>query len=170
MNCEIERFIARATTKKTERGKMKRILLLLILTSNLTCYSQTQAEMNKEQSIGHKTANIELNKSHYTKAYIEKDSTIWIPQNISSEIKIFGYQSKDTLSTKMILLSAYTNDVENNPYKCKYGAYYHTQSMDDLELKYLSTENQFMKIAILKKGKLIDTVFMKKKFFEFSEE
>jgi hypothetical protein len=42
--------------------------------------------------------------------------------------------------------------------------------MDDLILKYLSTENQFMKIAVLKKGILVDTVYMEEKWFEFSEE
>jgi hypothetical protein len=70
----------------------------------------------------------------------------------------------------MILISVLTKDVESNPYNCKYGSYYHTQSMDDLILKYLSTENKFMKIAVLKKGILVDTVYMEEKWFEFSEE
>nr|WP_246124494.1 MULTISPECIES: lysozyme inhibitor LprI family protein [Bizionia] len=112
----------------------------------------------------------ELDPTYYSKAYIEKDSTIWIPQNINSEIKIFGYQEKDSLSKKLILISVFTKDVEDNPYNCKYGSYYHTQSMNNIKLKYLSTENEFMKIAILKKGTLIDTVYMEKKWFEFSEE
>jgi len=251
--------------KKQNAEKMNRILLILFLTFNLTCFSQTQSEMNKESSNEYKKVDIELNnvyqkilfeyksdstfidrlkkaqriwityrdaelemkfpadnkqaeygsvypmcvslylkeltenrienlkvwlsgieegdvcvgsvkskyeldQNDYSKAYIEKDSTIWIPQNINSEIRIFGFQSKDILSKKMILISVFTKDVENNPYDCKYGSYYHTQSMDDLVLKYLSTENQFMKIAILKKGTLIDTVYMEKKWFEFSEE
>lgn len=112
----------------------------------------------------------ELDPTHNSKAYIEKDSTIWIPQSINRDHKIFGYQEKNSSSKKLILISVFTKDVENNPCDCEYGSYYHTQSMGDFKLKYLSTENEFMKIDILKKGKSIDTVYMETKWFEFDEE
>ena len=112
----------------------------------------------------------ELDQMHYSKAYIEKDSTIWIPQSMKSEHRIFGYKDKNVSSEKLILVSVFTKDVENNPFKCKYGSYYHTQSMNDLVLKYLKTENDFMKIAILKEGRTIDVVYMEKKWFEFDKE
>ena len=40
---------------------MNRILLILFLTFNLTCFSQTQSEMNKESSNEYKKVDIELN-------------------------------------------------------------------------------------------------------------
>lgn len=42
--------------------------------------------------------------------------------------------------------------------------------MGNFKLKYLSTENEFMKIAILKKGKLIGIVYMETKWLEPDEE
>ncbi|WP_375238091.1 lysozyme inhibitor LprI family protein [Aurantibacter sp.] len=119
-----------------------------------------------EGSMALKQELIEINPS---RAYIEKDSTIWIPENIHSELKIFGYQDKNIESKKMILISVFTNDVENNPYNCEYGSYYHTQSMSDIVLKYLSTQEVFMEVAVLKKGKLLGKVYMDKKWFVFEE-
>jgi uncharacterized protein YecT (DUF1311 family) len=116
-----------------------------------------------------KLKQLELIVIKPSKVYIEKDSTIWVPENIHSELKIFGYQYKNIESKKMILISVFTNDVENNPYNCEYGSYYHTQSMSDMVLKYLSTQEMFMEIAVLKKGKLLGNVYMEKKWFVFEE-
>ena len=136
---------------------MRKLIIFAILTLTFNCFSQTQDKS-------------ELDSISNSKAYIEKDSIIWIPQGINREYKIFGYKEQNILSQKLILISVFTKDVENNPCDCKYGSYYHTQSMDDLRLKYLATENEFMGIAILKKGKILDTVYMEKKWFEFDEE
>ena len=164
-----------AENKQTEYGSVYPMcvsLFLKELTKNRIEHLKVWLNGIEEGDVcvGSVKSKYELDKNYYSKAYIEKDSTIWIPQNINSEIKIFGFKSKDSLSKKMILISVLTKDVESNPYNCKYGSYYHTQSMDDLILKYLSTENQFMKIAVLKKGILVDTVYMEEKWFEFSEE
>jgi len=112
----------------------------------------------------------ELDQIYYSKAYVEKDNTIWIPQNMKSEHRIFGYKNENVLSEKLILVSVFTKDVENNPFNCKYGSYYHTQSMNDLVLKYLEKGKDFMKVAIIKNGKIIDKVYMEKKWFEFAKE
>jgi uncharacterized protein YecT (DUF1311 family) len=112
----------------------------------------------------------ELKQLNDSKAYIEQDSIIWIHQNMNSEHRIFGYENKNILSKKLILISVFTKDVQNNPFNCKYGSYYHTQSMNDLKLKYLDVVNDFTKIAILKKEEIIDTVYMESKWFRFNEE
>jgi hypothetical protein len=130
---------------------MKKIILLISLTLNFYCFSQTNVE--KEY-----------------KGFIEKDNTIWIPQGMNREHRIFGYQNKNTGSKKLILLSIFTKDVENNPYSCKYGAFYHTQGMDGLIIKYISTENDFMKMAIIKDDVMIEEVYMESKWFEFEKE
>jgi hypothetical protein len=59
--------------------------------------------------------------------------------------------------------------VEHNLFNCKYGAFYDTNGMKDLELKYIATENEFMKIELIKNGKAIDQVYMLKKWFEFEK-
>ena len=38
------------------------------------------------------------------------------------------------------------------------------------KLNYVATENDFLRIEILKAGKKIDEVYMLKKWFEFEEE
>ncbi|MEZ4803495.1 MAG: hypothetical protein R2797_12045 [Gelidibacter sp.] len=130
---------------------MKLKLLILFLLFNLHSIAQSNSEIND-------------------KAYIESDSIIWVPQNINSDYKIFGYKNKDSLSEKLILISVFTKDVENNPYDCKYGAYYHTQGMDGLKLKYISTEGDFVKTAIIKNGLIVDKVYMESRWFEFEEK
>ncbi|GEM_PF-454824 len=122
-----------------------------------------------DMCIGSVKLKSELDQMRYTKAYIKKDSIIWIPQSMKSEHRVFGYKNKNTSSKKLILISIFTEDVENNPFKCKYGSYYHTQSMNGLDLKYLEIQNEFIKIAILKNGRKIDEVYMESKWFEFKK-
>nr|WP_233503060.1 lysozyme inhibitor LprI family protein [Putridiphycobacter roseus] len=109
----------------------------------------------------------EIDAAYMQKALIQKDSSIWLTTNMKKDHRIIGYKSKDLQSTKMILLSIFTNEVENNPFECVYGAYYETNEMKDLKLKYVATEKEFLKIAILQQGKIIDQVYMLKKCFEF---
>ncbi len=77
--------------------------------------------------------------------------------------RIFGYEKNDIYSTKMILLSIFTNEVENNPFYCKYRTFYDTNGMTHLKLKYVATEGDFLNIEIIKEGKTIDEVYMLKK-------
>lgn len=47
-----------------------------------------------DMCIGSVKLTYEPDPLHNSKAYIEKDSTIWIPQSINKDHKIFGYQEK----------------------------------------------------------------------------
>ena len=109
----------------------------------------------------------EIDFEYTGKAYIDKNGSIWMTANMKKDHRIFGYKNKDINSTKMILLSIFTNEVKNNPFKCKYGAFYDTSGMENLQLNYVSTENDFLNIEIIKNGEIIDNVYMLKKWFEF---
>ncbi|MCF6297464.1 MAG: lysozyme inhibitor LprI family protein [Flavobacteriaceae bacterium] len=111
----------------------------------------------------------EIGSEFMGKAYIKKDGFIWMTANMKKDHRIFGYKNKDIYSEKMILLSIFTNEVENNPFNCKYGAFYDTNGMADLKLKYINTKNDFLKIEIIKHKKTIDEVYMLKKWFEFEK-
>lgn len=100
------------------------------------------------------------------KAVISSNGSIWLTANIKRDHRIFGYKKKDVHSEKMILLSVFTSEVENNPFNCRYGAYHDTAGMKDMELKYLATEDDFLKVAIVQNGRSIDEVYMLKKWFE----
>ena len=111
----------------------------------------------------------EIDSEYMGKAFIEKDGTIWMSANMKKDYRIFGYKDKDIYSEKIILLSIFTNEVKNNPFDCEYGAFYDTNGMKNMELKYIATENEFLKIEIIENGKTIDQVYMLKKWFEFEK-
>lgn len=111
----------------------------------------------------------EIESQNMGKAYIDKEGSVWVTANMKKDHRIFGYKVKDTHSEKMILFSIFTNEVENNPFGCNYGAFYDTNGLTDLKLKYIATENDYLKMEIVKDGKAIDEVYMLKKWFEFEE-
>lgn len=111
----------------------------------------------------------EIDSQYMEKAFIGKDSLVRMSANMKKDHRIFGFKNKDIDSEKMILLSIFTNEVKNNPFSCKYGAFYDTVGMMDMKLKYVKTENNFLKIEIIRNGKTIDEVYMLKKWFEFGK-
>lgn len=108
-----------------------------------------------------------IDSNYMSKAYIDKDSIIWLTANMRLDHRIFGYQKNDITSKKMIILSIFTSEVENNPFNCSYGAYYDTNEMDGMQLRYNSHDGHFLKIAIIKDNKELDTVYMEKVWFVF---
>ncbi len=111
----------------------------------------------------------DIDSQYMGKAYIKNDGSILMTTNMKKDHRIFGYKKKDVYSTKMILLSTFTSEVENNPFNCTYGAFYDTNGMADLKLKYLATEDNFLRIEINIESKTIDEVYMLKKWFEFEK-
>jgi len=112
----------------------------------------------------------QIDPRYMGKATIKENGSIWLTGNMKRDHRIFGFKNKDIHSEKMILLSIFTNEVENNPFNCKYGAYYDTSGMDNINLKYISTEDNFIKAAILKNKEKVDEVYMLRKWFEFKNE
>lgn len=102
-------------------------------------------------------------------ATIEKDSTIWMKADMKKDHRIFGYKKNDIYSQKMILLSIFTKEVDNNPFGCNYGAFYDTNGMEDFRLKYITTVGDFLKIQIIRENEIIDEVYMLKKWFLFDK-
>ncbi len=96
-----------------------------------------------------------------------KDSSFIVGADKYLNHQIFGYERPDTTSKKLLLISCFTYDVEDNPYKCKYGAYYTTYNMDSVEIKFLTKTNYFVKCKLLDKEKIIANLFFEKRFVEF---
>ncbi|PVW11725.1 hypothetical protein DDV96_15620 [Marixanthomonas spongiae] len=63
-------------------------------------------------------------------------------------------------------MSVFTDDVEKDVFKCKYGAFYDTRNKKDLKLQYTAIVGGFISVSILKKGKFVDTICMLKAWFE----
>jgi hypothetical protein len=105
-----------------------------------------------------------------TKAFVflkGGDSTINLTANIRQDHRIFGYAKPDINSERLLLLSLFANDVQNNPFGCKLGAYYDTGGMDALTLKYISTTGNFVKAAATDKTNKSTTIYFEKKWIEF---
>jgi len=105
-----------------------------------------------------------------TKAFVflkDGDSTINLTANIRKDHRIFGYEEPDTKSERILLLSVFTSDVENNPFSCKLGAYYDTGGMDELTLKYNSTIGSFVKATATDKAHNSTTIYFEKKWVAF---
>ncbi len=104
-----------------------------------------------------------------TKAFVflnDGDSTINLTGNIRQDHRIFGYAKPDTNSERLLLLSVFTNDVENNPFGCRLGAYYDTGGMDELTLKYISTTGNFIKATATDKTNNSTTIYFEKKWID----
>jgi hypothetical protein len=107
---------------------------------------------------------------HINKAYISKsDSSIFVVQNKYRDHRIFGYERPDIHSRKMILISIFTKDVEGNPFQCPLGAYYSSGSMENIDLKYVSTGAGFIKANVSNKEGILGVVFIEKKYTVFGE-
>lgn len=95
------------------------------------------------------------------------DSTISLTSNIRKDHRIFFYSKPDIKSEPLLLLSVFTNDVENNPFALKLGAYYETSGMENLTLKYNSTTGSFVKAMAIDNTNKSTTVYFEKKWIEF---
>ena len=96
----------------------------------------------------------------------ERDSSITLIANMRQDHRFFGYAKPDVASERLILLSIFTNDVENNPFGCQLGAYYGTSNMENLQLKYTATEGNFVKAIVTDKDGKVTTLYFEKKWIE----
>lgn len=105
-----------------------------------------------------------------TRAYVmlsSGDSSIYLTANIRKDHRIFGYAAPDIHSEKLLLLSVFTDDVENNPFQCKLGAYYDTNDMSALKLKYIETAGNFVRAYAVDTAGNRTTLYFEKKWIEF---
>jgi hypothetical protein len=112
---------------------------------------------------------IEQDEEYINKALISKnDSLIWLVANMKRDHRIFGFEKPNIKSKRIILLSIFTNDVENNPFNLPYGAFYDTTNMNGIELKFKENIGDFARIELLNKNAK-EIVYFEKKWLEFEQ-
>lgn len=113
----------------------------------------------------------QMSEAFFQKAIISlSDSSLTVYENIRADYRIFGYEKPDTNSRKMILFSVFTSDVENNPYKCPFGAYYSSGAMQDTKIKYVKKTGAFVEAQLIKESDIKPTsVYMLKDWVKFEE-
>jgi len=145
-----EQFITGVETTKTNQA-----------TEKLTKIDIIEKENNE---------SIIASGDNITKAFVflkDGDSTIHLTVNKYQDHRIFGYAQPDIKSERLLLLSVFTNDVENNPFGCRLGAYYDTGGMGELTLKYNSTTGNFVKATVIDEANKSTTIYFEKKWIEF---
>jgi hypothetical protein len=108
--------------------------------------------------------------NNITKAYVYlkgADSTINLTANIKRDHRFFGYSEPNLKSERLILFSIFTNDVKDNPFGCKLGAYYETSGLQSIALKYNATIGDFIKATATDKLNNATTIYFEKKWIEF---
>ena len=95
------------------------------------------------------------------------DSSLIVRFSKFSDYKIWGYKNPDSTSKKLILISDFTNDVKDNPYQCPYGAYYETNDMDGMEIKFISKTKNFITAQLVKANEVLTVLYIEKRMIEF---
>ena len=113
-------------------------------------------------------ASIKESGNNVTKAYVyTRDSSISLTADIRLDHRIFGYANPNTKSERLLLLSIFTGDVENNPFGCKLGSYYGTDGMEKIKLKYLEKVGNFIKAAAIDSSNVMTSLYFEKKWIVF---
>jgi hypothetical protein len=94
------------------------------------------------------------------------DSLLDVFPDIRSDYRVIGYAKPDICSRRQILFSVFTKDVENNPYECRYGAFYSTSSGDyhDIAIKYTGKTKYFIKTQLYIKGQKMGELFFERRW------
>ncbi len=127
---------------------------------------------SKLDSIDHANAQSVLESDEVTKAYVKltaKDSIIHLHSNIRIDHRFFGYEQADIGSKKILLFSIFTNDVEDNPYQLKLGAYYDTSGLGSKgsKLKYVGTKGDFVQAKFIDSTDIpVCRIYFEKKWVE----
>jgi len=111
-----------------------------------------------------------ISQDNLLKAVVSRsDSLIWIRGDIKKDYRIFGYQSPSTKSKPLILFSVFTRDVTDNPYNCKYGAYYSTSDLafEDTRIKFRGFDGKFALAQFIIEGNVADTFYFERKWLTF---
>jgi len=87
--------------------------------------------------------------------------------NIRKDHRILGYSKPNTKSERILLISVFTNDVENNPFGCRLGSYYGTGGMKDMTLKYKETLGKFIKAIAIGNSNNKTVIYFEKKWIQF---
>jgi hypothetical protein len=114
-------------------------------------------------------ASVKAAGKNINKAYVNLkrgDSTINLHANIRKDHRFFGYAKPNENSERLILLSIFTNDVKDNPFGLKLGAYYELASTTDPTVKYNATIGRFIKASITNRNNTITTVYFEKKWVD----
>lgn len=139
-----------------------------------SCQPNTDTIPNKKTPITKKAPLFPdaIDQDNLLKAEINRsDSSMWIRGDIKKDYRIFGYGRASTKSRPLILFSVFTSDVESNPHKCRYGAFYSTSDLafEETRIKFTGFSGQFVRTDFVIEGKVVDTFYFERKWVTFAK-
>jgi len=147
---------------------MKSLFIIFLLSLSLNSFSQRNLDSLDKAN----RKSIELTGSFVTKAMVDTDNIIWLKADIKRDHRFFGYEKPNTKSKRLILFSILTNDVEDNPFGCTFGAFYETAGLDSLGLIFESNKGSFIKTKLVRpdfNNTVISYIFFERKWFTFKK-
>ncbi|WP_300675309.1 hypothetical protein [Soonwooa sp.] len=112
----------------------------------------------------------ELNETNLNRITIplsRQDSSLWLTANMRADHRIFGYAKPDLNSEKLVLFSIFTNEVEKNPFHCKFGSYYQITNDNNFSLKFKNKTKDFVQAVLTDSLNQKHDVYFEKKWIEF---
>lgn len=152
-----------------------KIKLPILITAFLVLGCNSSSN-KKEQNLKVKLDSLEYanNKlilesgENVSKAYIIlSDSSFSLTADMKKDHRFYGFEKPDLNSKKLILFSIFTSDVDGNPFDLPLGAYYDTDFVDEMSLKYTGEENGFTKVTDVESNK---TIYFERKWIIFDDE
>jgi hypothetical protein len=104
------------------------------------------------------------------KAYVDKESNkVYVDQSKNEDHKILGYQNPDIKSKKLICISSFTSDVDNNPENLLLGAYYSTDDLkEDNSIYFISLTGDFAKLKFVDSQNIETPFYIEKKCIDLT--
>ncbi len=166
-------FASSACQEKQQKKQESALPASKVSHSKDTLVQQPKAPtLSRLDSIDQANTESILESDELTKAQVNlstADSTIHLRANIRVDHRFFGYEKPNIQSKKLLLFSIFTNDVQNNPFQLKFGAYYETSGLDNkgLKLKYLRTKDDFIEAELIdSSGYSVATIYFEKKWVD----
>lgn len=98
------------------------------------------------------------------KFFIDDRKNMFVDQDKYTDHRIFGFAKPDITSKRMLLVSAYTTDVEGNPFECPLGAFYATEDMGGASIKFVGKKGNFVEADVVDPSGEKTTVFFEAKW------
>jgi hypothetical protein len=99
-----------------------------------------------------------------------RDSLFIITANIHADYRIIGYSKPDVCSSRQILFSVFTKDVDQNPYHCQYGAFYSTSGgFQNMSIKFRAIFKGFVRADLFVSGRKKGTIYFERRWVSFTK-
>lgn len=130
--------------------------------------SSTSSETEISNSLETKWEELDEDDLNKATFYLSSnDSILTLTAQMRIDHRIFGYAKPDTTSERLILFSIFTNEVENNPSKCKFGSYYSIENDQPFKIKYVGNKDEFVETKLIHENGTKQSVFFEKKWIDF---